>query len=146
MRLLILASIMLVGCVDSDKSPLSRSPIEIAGHLESASLTEASGLARSHKKEGLLWAINDDGPPVLYALDSTGSRMGKVTISRSSNRDWEDLASFSLRDKAYLLIADVGDNERRRKDVTLYIVEEPGTGEKRANIAWQIGSLCAWAR
>jgi hypothetical protein len=136
MRLLICASILLAGCAESDKPPQVDSPIEVTGHLQYKSLDEASGLARSYKQENQLWAINDSGGPVLYAIDTAGSRLGKVKLLKASNRDWEDLASFNLDGQAYLLIADIGDNESRRKDVTIYVVEEPDVDQGNADIAW----------
>lgn len=138
MRLLICASILLAGCAESDKPPQVDSPIEVTGHLEYKSLDEASGLARSYKQEDQLWVINDGGGPVLYAIDTTGGRLGKVKLLKAGNRDWEDLASFSLDEQAYLLVADIGDNERRRKEVTIYIVEEPNIDQDKADIAWRI--------
>ncbi len=136
MRLLICASILLAGCAESDKPPQVDSPIKVTGHLQYKSLDEASGLARSYKQENQLWAINDSGGPVLYAIDTAGSRLGKVKLLKTSNRDWEDLASFSLGGQAYLLIADIGDNESRRKNVTIYVVEEPDVDQGNADIAW----------
>ena len=138
MRLLICASILLAGCADADKGPARASILEVVGHLESKSLTEASGLARSQRRDGLLWAINDDGPADLYAMTTTGRKLGKVRVSKANNRDWEDLASFTLDNQPYLVIADIGDNEARRKDVKLYIVEEPDPGDDKVKIAWEI--------
>ena len=138
MRLLICAAILLAGCADADKEPGRASVLEVVGHLESKSLTEASGLARSQRRDGLLWAINDDGPANLYAMTQTGRKLGKVRVSKANNRDWEDLASFQLDGKPYLVIADIGDNEGRRKDVKLYVVEEPQPGDDKASIAWEI--------
>lgn len=138
MRLLICASILLVACAESNEATAEKSAIELAGYLESKSLREASGLARSNRRDDLIWAINDDGPADLYALGRGGEKRGKVRIDAAKNRDWEDLASFMLDDKPYLLIADIGDNEARRKDVTLYIVEEPDPAEDAIDIAWEI--------
>ena len=136
MRLLIWASILLIGCADADKEPETPSAISIAGYLESSSLDEVSGLAGSQRHAGLLWAINDDGPADLHAMDSSGARKGKVRVAKANNRDWEDLAAFTLDDQPYLLIADIGDNERRRKDVRVYVVEEPDPGAAKVAIAW----------
>lgn len=138
MRLLICASILLGACAEADKAQEQQATIQLAGYLESKALQEASGLARSNAREGLLWAINDDGPPDLYALGLSGNKRGKVRIKKAKNRDWEDLASFVLDDEPYLLVADIGDNEARRKDVTLYIVEEPDPGDDDVDIAWEI--------
>ena len=35
-------------------------------------LAEASGIAASRRNAGVLWAINDSGDPVIYALDAKG--------------------------------------------------------------------------
>ena len=40
-------------------------------------------------------------------------------------QDWEDIDSFQYENKNYLLIADVGDNKRRRKSCKLYVFAEP---------------------
>ena len=95
----------------------------IVGTLQNHNIDEASGLARSQRYPDVFWIINDDGPSSLYAIDSVGHDLGRVKVSDASNRDWEDLASFTLDGVAYLLIADIGDNEGKRKDVRLYVVE-----------------------
>jgi hypothetical protein len=48
-------------------------------------------------------------------------------VRGSQNIDWEDMASFTLADQSYLLVADVGNNERTppRDFYSLYIVPEP---------------------
>ena len=56
----------------------------------------------------------------------------------ASNRDWEDIASFTLDGVAYLLIADIGDNDGKRKDVRLYVVEEPKPGKSKVDYAWRL--------
>ena len=137
MRLLVCAFFLLAGC-QPEADPASRgSLLTQTGRLQDPSIDEASGLARSQEHADLLWVINDDGAPVLHAIDNTGAARGKVKLSKASNRDWEDLASFRLSGRSYLLIADIGDNDRKRKDVRLYIVEEPELDQKKARIAWQ---------
>ncbi|MCH8059662.1 MAG: hypothetical protein IIA11_04300 [Proteobacteria bacterium] len=138
MRLLICVSILLTGCADADKLPQGGSPIEVTGYLQYESLDEASGLARSYKNADQLWVINDDDGPILYAINTIGAKLGKVNLVKASNRDWEDLASFSLEGQAYLVIADIGDNLRRRKIVTLYVVEEPDIDQGKTDVAWRI--------
>lgn len=136
--LLIWATIFLAGCADADKVPQLRSPIEVTGHLQYELLDEASGMARSHKQKDILWVINDDGPPVLYAIDTTGAKRGKIELRDAENRDWEELAAFNLDGIPYLLVADIGDNEGQRKHVTLYVINEPDVDEGKAKVAWQV--------
>jgi len=113
--------------------------------VASAALTEASGLAVSPTNNEFLWAINDSGAtPDLHLLRIDGTDYGKVTLTNSKNIDWEDLASFTLDGKTYLLVADTGDNRSSRESCTLYILPEPQlppAGEKltgSATIAWSI--------
>ena len=107
--------------------PESERPrITMAGTLRDEALVEASGLARSNRVDGVLWAINDGGSAArLHAFDHGGGSRGRLDINKAENRDWEDLASFELDGKPYLLVADVGDNDARRDHLTLYVVEEP---------------------
>jgi len=109
--------------------------VHLAGRLEDRDIDEASGLARSQRSGGLLWVINDGGKPRVHAIDRHGQDLGRVKIDKAGVSDWEDLASFSMDGKAYLLIADIGDNDSERKDVRLYIIEEPNPRDKDADIA-----------
>lgn len=113
---------------------------EVVGHLEDRKIREASGLARSQRRPGQLWVINDNGAKaVIHAIDQTGANSGKVNLKGAKNKDWEDLASFQIDGIPYLMVADIGDNDARRKYRTLYIADEPS--ELRtddASIAWQV--------
>jgi len=137
MRLMVCALVLLTGCQPAADSAAPKSLLTVSGQLQSSALDEASGLAASRRDPDILWVINDDGPAVLYAIDTTGATRGKTKVSKANNRDWEDLASFTLQDTPYLLIADIGDNEARRKDVTLYVVEEPDIDDDKSKIAWE---------
>lgn len=119
-------------------SPAEEPPTSVAGRLQNAKIDEASGLARSQRYPDVFWVANDDGPSVLYAIDGTGKDLGRVTVKDASNRDWEDLASFTLDGVPYLIAADIGDNEGKRKDVRLYIIEEPEAGDDKVKPAWRI--------
>ncbi len=141
--------ITVAGCatylLTKDPSPPVVGEPAITGKLENTQISEASGLASSRLYPGLLWAINDGGDdPLLYAVGSDGTDLGTFRVEGAKNFDWEALASFRLRDTAYLLIADVGDNWQQRRTVTLYVVKEPAitaTGidnGRVAAIAWQI--------
>jgi hypothetical protein len=102
------------------------SELTISGHIDDRRVVEASGLARSHLVRDRLWTINDGGSePRLFAIGANGKKHGTVILRDGSNVDWEDLASFEHDGKAWLLIADIGDNEGKRRFCTLYIVEEP---------------------
>ena len=119
-------------------SPAEEPPSSVVGRLQNVKIDEASGLARSQRYPDVFWVANDDGPSVLYAIDSTGKDLGRVTVKDASNRDWEDLASFTLDGVPYLIAADIGDNEGERKDVRLYVIEEPEAGDDKVKPAWRI--------
>ncbi|MGI9205597.1 MAG: hypothetical protein ACR2Q3_16400 [Woeseiaceae bacterium] len=122
----------------SEKTPDLR-PVVI-GELEDGNIREASGLARSQRGESALWVINDNGAQEwVHAISPRGARLGEFDLKKSKNRDWEDLASFKLDDTPYLLIADIGDNDAKRRSRTLYVVEEPEARKKgKEKVAWKI--------
>lgn len=103
-------------------------------HIQSPAINEASGLAVSPQNDNFLWTLNDSGgTPEIHLLNTDGADRGKVRISNTNNIDWEDIASFTLDGKSYLLIADTGDNNAVRKTCTLHILREPqlpADGEK----------------
>ena len=138
MRLFICAPLLLVACSAGGNDERSDSLIQVSGQIENKHLNEASGLARSNRETDVYWAINDDGPAVVYALNSSGANLGEVKIAKARNRDWEDIASFTRNGTAYLAIADIGDNDGRHKKVTVYVIKEPASGDADAKIAWRI--------
>lgn len=104
------------------------------GQLEFPELTEVSGLAASHRRDGVLWAINDSGnEAALYALDEQGQHLGKWPVA-VTNRDWEDLASVWHNGDAYLLIAETGDNLRVYSEYKIHIVREPSLDESQGTL------------
>lgn len=111
------------------------------GELRDANLREASGLAVSRRSPQLLWAHNDSGwGPILYAVGPKGQGRGRVKVLETSDEDWEDMASFELDGKPYLLVADVGDNRAKRRMVWLHVIEEPELDGPMTEVkpAWSI--------
>jgi hypothetical protein len=87
---------------------------------------EASGLTLSRKTPGLLWSHNDSGAPVLFGVDRSGVRV-QVRIPKATVTDWEDISAARCPSGDCLYIADIGDNRRSRRNVTVYRVAEPGS-------------------
>jgi hypothetical protein len=117
----------------------------LVGSIASPQLSETSGLAMSRRRDDLLWAINDSGTaPRLHAVGVDGADLGFTTIEGVKALDWEDLASFELDGRSYLLIADTGDNMSWHERSELIVVEEPElTGDALAagsvsKPAWRI--------
>jgi hypothetical protein len=100
-------------------------------------LRESSGLAISRTQPGVLWSHNDSGDgPNLYAIDISGKLLGVFRVTGAMARDWEDISSgpcpaevATLERKECLFIADTGDNDQVRPDVSIYIVVEPRVGK-----------------
>jgi hypothetical protein len=94
--------------------------------LANRRIHESSGLAPSRLRDGVLWTHNDSGDrPRVYALDANGADLATLTLRGAKAHDWEDMASFRLGGRPWLLLADVGDNKARRKTCRLYVVREP---------------------
>jgi hypothetical protein len=114
---------------------------EFSGLLTDADLAELSGLAASRAHPGLYWAHNDgDNGERLVAIRRDGTRAGSLRIEGVHNTDWEDLDSFDLDGKHYLLVSDTGDNGGIRKSLVLHVVEEPAQLRDEAVLkpAWSI--------
>jgi hypothetical protein len=89
-------------------------------------INESSGLAAGRANKGVFWTHNDSGSaPKLYAFGAKGEHLASLKVTGARARDWEDMASFSLGRRHFLLIADVGDNNSARDSCSIYIVPEP---------------------
>jgi hypothetical protein len=105
-------------------------PWKIVGQIEDKSLLEVSGLELAQDANTWAWMINDSGNGSwLVGVDAKGSKIREVKLP-FKNKDWEDLSQFNWNGESWLLIADVGDNRAKRKDVELYFLREPKWGKK----------------
>jgi hypothetical protein len=89
------------------------STINISGSVASPDLVEASGLAMSRQKPGVLWSHNDSrGGPLLYAFDTTGTDLGAFEVPDAFSLDWEDIGAGPGADGegSFLYVGDMGDN------------------------------------
>ncbi len=88
-------------------------------------LPEASGIAASKRSPGRFWAVNDTGDPVLVALDSTGTVIGRVRVPGAKLEDWEAVAVGPCSGGSCIYIGDIGDNHAHRRYITIYRIPEP---------------------
>ena len=88
-------------------------------------LSEASGLAISRRTPGRLWTHNDSGQPVLVALDNRGAVAGHVRVSGAKVEDWEAVTVGSCEAGSCVYIGDIGDNDAKRRRITVYQIPEP---------------------
>ena len=113
---------------------------QLSGVILDTRLADLSGLAASRGHADTLWALDDGGnAPELFAIGNRGGVQATYRVAGVANTDWEDLASFDLDGRHYLLIADTGDNGGLRKTLQLHVVEEPASLEGgRLRPAWSI--------
>ena len=90
-----------------------------------AELPEGSGLAASRRTPGRFWSHNDSGEPELFALDRNGRVIGRLSISGAAVDDWEAVAVGPCPSGSCIYVADIGDNDAKRKRVTIYRIPEP---------------------
>lgn len=99
------------------------------GWLLSDDLMEASGMQASYSRPGDFFIHNDEGEPVLYAIDESGADLGSILIVPAKNVDWEDITSVPVAGGRWIVAGDIGDNQARRKSIKLYFAEEPKPGK-----------------
>jgi hypothetical protein len=97
-------------------------------------LPEGSGLAVSRRVPGRLWAHNDSGDPILFALDARGSVTGRLRLTGLTVEDWEAVAVGSCAAGSCLYLADIGDNGAKRERITIYRLPEPAGASESASV------------
>ena len=107
--------------------------LELVGRLAHEALGEVSGIVKSARGDFYL-VHNDSGDsPRLFAIDGEGTPLKPPwmpidladwpghAIDNATHFDWEDIA---LSD-GVLYVADVGNNGNARRDLGVYVVNEP---------------------
>lgn len=132
-RLLRLLPVLLMMWLPVTPGSAQDSPATLLGEytLDTHVINESSGLARSQRRNNLLWTLNDSGgETALYGVTTTGHHVATLNIRGREvmNYDWEDLASYHHDGHDYLLIGDMGDNFAWRSSLSFYLVREPRLG------------------
>jgi hypothetical protein len=118
--------LLLIALLAADATASRWSRAEYAGAFTDPDLAEVSGLAASRTHAGIYWAHNDGNNGArLVAIRADGTRVATMPVAGAENIDWEDIDSFDLDGKHYLMIADTGDNGGLRKTLDLHVIEEP---------------------
>jgi len=136
-------ALALGGAAAGHALPAGYGPPRLEALITDPDLDEISGLAASRRTPDLYWVHNDAPRPArLIGLDGKGRRRGSLRIEGVRAIDWEDLAAYRFDGKAWLLIADSGDNAGVRKERELVAIEEPaliGDGsEQVVRPAWRL--------
>jgi hypothetical protein len=87
-------------------------------------------MVQSLRYNGIFWVLGDGGSGAAIVPVTAGGKLapgwsGPVAVTGCKNFDWEDLA---LDDRGNLIIADVGNNSGRRKQLMLHFTPEPRPG------------------
>ncbi|PKG81000.1 hypothetical protein CXF85_19745 [Colwellia sp. 75C3] len=84
-------------------------------------LKEISGIEVD--KAGNFWGINDGGNSAqLHQIKRDGTVSKSITITNAKNLDWEDMTQD---DFGHFFIGDFGNNDNKRKWLTIYKIENP---------------------
>lgn len=111
-------------------------PVHLA-NLENQLIKESSGIAASRRNPEILWTHNDSGDgPFIYAFDRQGRHRGVWRVIGAEAADWEDMAigPGPKPGRSYLYVGDIGDNSRKREQITVYRVAEPTVASKYATL------------
>ena len=98
-------------------------PVKLPG------LPEASGITASRRTPGRFWAHNDSGQPELFALDARGTVTGRVRVEGATVQDWEAVAIGPCPEGSCVYVGDIGNNEGKRRSITIYRMPEPDRAE-----------------
>ncbi|MFQ5865530.1 MAG: hypothetical protein ACE5IW_09910 [bacterium] len=97
------------------------------GRFTEKAIDESSGFVKSRQFENVFWTHNDSGDKArIFATTAKGKLIRQIWIPAAKNIDWEDIA---VDDSGHLIIGDFGNNMNKRKDLTIYVVEEPNPYE-----------------
>ncbi len=134
-RMLLVAAFALSGCAEGAEGPPAKGPPpggipygepRLLARIANRDIDESSGIACSRRNKDVLWTHNDSGAePVIYAFNLKGEDVATVRLNIPRVEDCEDIATFTLDGKPYVLLADTGDNARSRRGYALYLIEEP---------------------
>ena len=97
-------------------------------------LREGSGVAASRRHPGRVWAHNDSGQPELVMLNDRGAVGARVRLAGATVDDWEALAAGPCPGGSCLYVGDIGDNNAKRRRITIYRIPEPDGAGASADV------------
>jgi hypothetical protein len=121
--------VLLTACRDSAAADRRRNGqvapgVQLSGRIRSSNIRESSGIAASRRFPEVFWTHNDGGNPAqkLFAMRRTGEVIADYLVTGARFDDWEDIAADSA---GHLYLADTGNNEARRSEISVHQVTEP---------------------
>lgn len=134
-----------VVCFAAEPAPIQREvpvvpsvELKSCAKLDKNEVPECSTLWASAVHPGVFWTLSDSGnKPLIVPLRSDGSPAvgpqgpwGAVTLKDVKNVDWEAISGDG---QGNLIVADVGNNLSRRKELQLYVFKEPSPGVREVS-------------
>jgi hypothetical protein len=137
-RILALLAMAALVYLPAPAAANEKDPDGIITEIRDDRITESSGLAVSSKHDDLVYTINDSGNhPMVYAIRlSSGDVVGVTDLK---NLDVEDTESIAVDARGTLWLGDLGDNDRKRDDVSIIAFPEPGPGTHHVTTADRYG-------
>jgi hypothetical protein len=114
-----------------DAADQKEQPLIALGRIDDNRIVESSGVVSARpdpdgKPSNAIWTFNDSGgAPILFRVGVKGKTQATLRLNAVTNRDWETMCNFSVEQKRFLAIGDVGDNSFNRKSYQIYVCEEP---------------------
>jgi hypothetical protein len=116
-RTLVAALLVLIDCEPAQPTWAA------CRRIDAPAVQECSGIIQSQRQPGVLWVHNDSGDSArFFALDAEGALLAEVHVDGARNVDWEDITTD---DAGHLYIGDFGNNRNARRDLCVYVVDEP---------------------
>lgn len=132
--LILMVMLAIQACTDMEEIVLPEiEPVELQPYakIDFPEVKEASGLVKSRLWEGVFWTHNDSGDEArIFPINKDGAILKPewmkkyvgIQIPDAVNVDWESIATD---DKGHLYIGDFGNNSNTRRDLIIYVIEEP---------------------
>ncbi len=96
------------------------------GDIQGNFVKELSGIAASRLQSGMFWIHADGQITEIYLIDSLGNRIATLPLPTDTPTvDCEDIATGWLNGKAYIFLADIGDNKGKNSTHSIYGIPEP---------------------
>lgn len=115
---------MLIGLILAEPNREWLKP-ELVLELKDERIDESSGIAASVKYPGSYYTHNDSGDTArFFRFDSKGV-VAEHALSKAGATDWEDMEQATLNGKTWLYFGDIGDNNSKRKEITVSRCKEP---------------------
>ncbi len=108
----------------------SEGEVSETGEVEDEDLWEISGVVEGRDNGDILWVHNDAGHQTrIYAIGLDGSSQGRFKLKGAETGDVEDIGIYEEDGQTMLVVADVGDNNKVRDAIRIYLVPEPDIGD-----------------